>query len=116
MPHPHTPIPNTPIPYTSEDIVLCTYIARYGTGLFTESKVAAYGGRSVDSVKLKVGNIVAMLDEKGIERRPGIAPITGMPRGETGRHTNWSQVEHLVTLDKADLWAQCKNMLMPPSK
>jgi hypothetical protein len=111
MPHPHTPIP-----YTSEDIVLCTYIARYGTGLFTESKVAAYGGRSVDSVKLKVGNIVAMLDEKGIERRPGIAPITGMPRGVTGRHTNWSQVERLVTLDRADLLAQCKEILKVRSK
>jgi len=55
-------------PYTSEDIVLCTYIARYGTGLFTESRVANYGGRSVSSVKMKVGNIVAMLDERGSYR------------------------------------------------
>jgi hypothetical protein len=101
------------IPYTSEDIVLCTYIARYGTGLFTESKVANYGGRSVDSVSMKVQNIVTMLDERGIERCPDIAPLTGMPQGETGRKTNWSQVEHLVTLDKADHWAQCKRILIP---
>jgi hypothetical protein len=101
------------IPYTSEDIVLCTYIARFGTGLLPESRVAKYGGRSVDSVKMKVGNIVAMLDEKGIERCPDIAPITGMPQGQAGRETNWSQVEHLVTLDKADLWAQCKKILIP---
>ena len=99
-------------PYTSEDIVLCTYIARYGTGLFTESKVANYGGRSVDSVKMKVQNIVAMLDEKGIERCPGMSPLTGRPPGKVGRETNWSQVEHLVTLEKADLWAQCRNILI----
>jgi hypothetical protein len=101
-----------PIPYTSEDIVLCTYIARYGTGLFTESKVAKYGGRSLSSVKMKVQNIVAMLDEKGIERCPDMAALTGKPQGETGRETNWSQVEHLVTLDKTDHWAQCKNILI----
>ena len=99
-------------PYTSEDIVLCTYIARYCTGLLTESKVANYGGRSVASVTMKVQNIVAMLDEKGIERCPGIAPLAGLPQGETGRETNWSQVERLVTLDKADLWAQCKDIVI----
>ena len=99
-------------PYTSEDIVLCTYIARYCTGLLTESRVANYGGRSAGSVKMKVQNIVAMLDEKGIERCPDIAPLTGRPQGETGRETNWPQVEHLVTLDKADLWAQCKKILI----
>ena len=103
-------------PYTSEDIILCTFIARYGSGRFTESKVAKYGGRTADSVKMKVGNIVAMLDEKGIERCPDIAPLTGMPQGEAGRNTNWSQVEHLVTLDKADLWAQCKKILIVRSK
>lgn len=105
-----------PIPYTSNDIVLCTYIARYGTGRFAESKVARYGGRSEGSVKMKVQNIVAMLDEKGIERCPDINPLSGKPHGETGRETNWPQVERLVTLDKADHWAQCKNILIRPSK
>ena len=98
--------------YTNKEIILCTYIARYGSGRFTESKVANYGERSADSVIMKVGNIVAMLDEKGIERCPDIAPITGMPQGQTGRQTNWSQVERLVTLDKADLWAQCREILI----
>jgi hypothetical protein len=104
------------IPYTSEDIVLCTYIARFGTGLLPESRVAKYGGRSVDSVKMKVGNIVAMLDEKGIEKCPDIAPITGMQQGETGRRTNWLQVERLVTLDRADLLAQCREILKVRTK
>lgn len=99
-------------PYTDEEIVLCTYIARYRTGLLTEARVARYGERSVGSVKMKVQNIVAMLDEKGIERCPGITPLTGKPTGETGRETNWSQVERLVTLEKNDLWAGCKNILI----
>ena len=98
--------------YTDEEIVLCTYIARYRTALLTEARVARYGGRTADSVIMKVGNIVAMLDEKGIERCPDIAPLTGVAHGETGRETNWSQVEHLVTLDKADLWAWCKKILI----
>ena len=103
-------------PYTSEEIVLCTYIARYRTGLLTEARVARYGERSVGSVKMKVQNIVAMLDEKGMERSPDITPLTGKPPGEAGRETNWTQVEHLVTLDKADHWAQCKNILIGHAK
>ena len=98
--------------YTNEEIVLCTYLARYRTGLLTEARVARYGERPVGSVIMKVQNIVAMLDEKGLERCPDITPLTGMTTGETGRETNWEQVEHLVSLDKADLWAECKNILI----
>ena len=103
-------------PYTNKDIILCTYIARYGTGLLTEAKVAKYGGRSTDSVKMKVHNIVAMLDEKGIERCPDIAPLSGKPPGQAGRETNWSQVRHLISLEKTDLWAECKNILIAGPK
>lgn len=98
--------------YTNEEIVLCTYLARYRTGLLTEARVARYGERTVGSVTMKVQNIVAMLDENGIERCPDIAPLAGRPHGETGRETNWSQVEHLVTLDKVDHWERCKNILI----
>jgi hypothetical protein len=103
-------------PYTNEDIVLCTYIAMYGSGLITDAKVAKYGGRSAGSVRMKVQNIVAMLDEKGIERCPDIAPLSGKPPGQTGRETNWAQVRHLVSLEKTDLWAECKNILIASPK
>jgi len=66
-------------PYDREDIVLCTYLARFGPALLTETKVANYGGRSAGSVKMKVQNIVAMLDDKGIERCSDVAPLSGRP-------------------------------------
>jgi hypothetical protein len=99
-------------PYTNEDIVLCTYIAMYCRGRLTEEMVADYGGRSVASVRMKVQNIVAMLNEKGIERCPDIAPLSGKPPGETGRETNWKQVKHLASLKKTDLWVKCKKILI----
>ena len=98
-------------PYTDTDVILCTYIALYGRGLLVEKKIASYGKRSKGSVLMKVQNIVAMLDEKGISRCPEISPLTGKTTGESGRETDWGLVEQLVKLGKKELWQKCKSIL-----
>ena len=72
--------------YTNEEIVLCTYIARYGSGRFTESKVANYGGRSVDSVigvpGLDTEALDQAIDKDGLDprHRGGIVAEVGRDR------------------------------------
>jgi hypothetical protein len=98
-------------PYTENEIVLCTYIARYGKGLLIEKKVANYGSRPESSVIMKVQNIAAMLDEKRISRNEAIPALTGKTTGESGRETDWPVVEKLVQLEKKELWGKCKDIL-----
>jgi len=59
---------------------------------------------------MKVQNIAAMLDEKNIQRSPEIISLSGKPKGESGRETDWPIVEKLVALDKRELWQQCKDL------
>lgn len=98
-------------PYTVDEVVLCTYIAMYGAGLLVEKKVASFGKRSEGSVKMKVQNIAAMLDEKGIDRHPSISPLSGVTTGESGRETDWELVQVLANLEKSELWTKCKEIL-----
>lgn len=98
-------------PYAEDEIILCTYIAIYGPGLLVEKKVASFGKRSEGSVKMKVQNIVAMLDDKGIDRHPSISALSGVTAGDSGRETDWAQVQILAGLEKAELWGMCKEIL-----
>lgn len=97
--------------YTEQEVVLCAYIALYGSGLLSEKKIANFGTRSEGSVKMKVQNIAAMLDDKGISRCADIKALSGMPPGESGRETDWPIVKKVVVSGKAEHWAQCKSIL-----
>ena len=96
--------------YTQEEIILCTYIARFGHALLTEKKISSLGKRSETSIIMKVQNIASMLKEKGFKADPSISPLTGKTTGDSGRETDWPIVSSLVELEKAELWAKCKEI------
>ena len=75
--------------YTTDEIVLCTHIARFGRGLFTEQKITDLENRSISSVKMKVQNIAAMLKEEGYKYNGDVSCLSGVTTGEQGRRTNW---------------------------
>lgn len=76
-----------------------------------EKKIASYGKRPESSVKMKIQNIAAMLDEKGIKRCDDISPLSGKTTGESGRETDWPLVKKLINLEKKVLWQKCKKIL-----
>ena len=96
--------------FTENEIVLCTYIARFGRGFFNEKRMSRLENRSESSIKMKVQNIAAMLKEEGYEHSPEVSCLSGVTTGEQGRRTNWDIVRTLVSLDKQELKEQCKNI------
>ncbi|WP_282148512.1 hypothetical protein [Algibacter lectus] len=97
--------------YTKEEIILCTYIARFGRSEFNESDIHKLKERSVSSIKMKVQNIASMLVEHGFEINPEVSKLTGKPNGEKGRTTNWDIVKTLTTFNKVDLYNQCEKII-----
>ena len=72
--------------YTQEEVVLCTYAARFdGQDIGGVDMIHRLRGRSSASVTLKIRNIAAMLDEEGIQRHNSVPPLPGRPAGQTGR-------------------------------
>jgi hypothetical protein len=97
--------------YTENEVVLCAFIALYEGALISEKKISKIGGRSEGSVVMKVQNIAALLDDKNIPRSPTISALTGLPAGESGRETDWSIVQSMVGLGKAEHWSICKSII-----
>ena len=93
--------------FTENEIVLCTYIARFGRAKYDESAIHNWCSRSLGSIKLKVQNIAAMLDEEGYPFSSRVTPLSGRPHGETGRRTNWNVVSSLVQLSQGAHYAKC---------
>ena len=96
--------------FSEDEIVLCAYIARFGRRKFDESTIHNWCFRSLDSIKMKVQNIAAMLDEEGYPFSSTITPLSGRPRGEGVRRTNWSVVSSLVQLSEGAHYAKCNNI------
>lgn len=94
-------------PYTKEEIILCTYIARFGKQEFTEDDISKLKDRSVSSIKMKVQNIAAMLDEEGYETSENIPKLSGKTTGEKGRRTNWDIVSTLALKTQNELLNDC---------
>jgi len=98
--------------YTKNEIILCTYAALYGEADFGGiEKIESLENRSTKSIKMKIQNIVAILDEDGIERYSNVSPLSGRPTGQKGRRTNWNWVEPLTTDAKIKLLIKCQNIL-----
>tara|TARA_R110002096_G_scaffold275178_2_gene468934 strand:- start:1848 stop:2156 length:309 start_codon:yes stop_codon:yes gene_type:complete len=97
--------------YTKEEIILCTYIARFGRSKFDESDIHKLRERSIASIKMKVQNIASMLVENGFEIDSEVSKLTGKPSGEKGRTTNWDIVETIVKLNKIDLYNLCEKII-----
>ena len=97
--------------YTNEEIILCTYIARFGRDKFNESDIHKLKERSISSIKMKVQNIASMLVENGFEISSEVSQLTGKPNGKKGRTTNWDIVETLVETNKIDLFNLCEKII-----
>ncbi len=65
---------------------------------------------------MKVQNIAAMLDDKGIQRSPDVKALSGMPPGESGRETDWPLIEQLLSSGKSAHWQRCKSILSEGAK
>ena len=102
--------------YTEDEVILCAYIALYEGALLSEKKIAGIGKRSEGSVKMKVQNIAAMLDDKKISRNTNVSALAGLPSGESGRETDWPLVQGLVDLGKKDHWSKCKAIIANHAK
>jgi len=87
--------------YTDDEIILCTFIARFGRNLINENKIKEIENcRSINSIKMKVQNIAAMLLDNDYEINKEISPLSGTPSGQPARKTNWDIVKKLALLDE----------------
>lgn len=98
--------------YTSNEIILCAYAALYDVHEFGGAE-AIYDltGRSLSSLKMKIRNIAAMLDEEGIARNFHISPLSGKPPGQGVRRTDWEAVKLIVTMPKHQLQSLCRRII-----
>ena len=93
--------------FTEDEIVLCTYIARFGRDKYDELAIHNWCSRSLYSIRMKVQNIAAMLDEEGYPFSQRVTPLSGSPHGEPVRRTNWDVVSSLVQLSETAHYAKC---------
>jgi hypothetical protein len=97
--------------YTENEIIVCAYIARFGRNDFKESDVVRTKNRSLSSIKMKVQNIAAMLDEEGFEYSDEVSRLTGLPAGQKGRRTNWDIVRLYAKTPKTNHYKKCVTIL-----
>ncbi len=97
--------------YTESEIVVCTYIARFGRNDFTEEDIVKINNRSLSSIKMKVQNIASMIDEFGGKTSDQVSKLTGLPEGQTGRKTNWDVVKLYVNLPQNEHRKKCVEIL-----
>lgn len=97
---------------TPQELTLCTYAALYDAEDFggTEA-IYSLGFRSLDSIKMKIQNIASMFDEEGYARESSIKGLSGKPRGESGRRTDWEFVSRYVELPRNKHLAECIEIL-----
>ncbi len=76
--------------YSREEVVLCIYAARFDMEDFGGiGAIHSLALRSESSIRLKILNIASMCDEEGISRVSENRSLSGLPKGESGRRTNW---------------------------
>lgn len=98
--------------FTSDEVTLCAYAAMYDADDFGGvQRIESLTNRSAASIKMKIQNIAAMLDEWGFERHNDIRALTGRPPGEAGRMTNRDQVKPLTSLQQPKFLELCNAIL-----
>ncbi len=97
--------------FSEDEIILCTYAVLYGSRDIGGIESIQVANRSVASIQMKIQNIAAMLDERGIRRFSHVSPLSGLPAGQRGRLTNWKVVEPLTRLSRAQLLERCQAIL-----
>ena len=95
-----------------DEIILCTYIARFGRRFIDEGQICSLSHiRSVASIKANVSNIAHMMLEEGYGCSRKVSPLSGKPTGEQGRRTNWEVVRTLVDLTEPEFKRQITEIL-----
>lgn len=103
--------------FTRDEIILCTYAVLYGDrDLGGIEAIQSLTNRSSGSIRMKIQNIAAMLDDAGIRRFSTVSPLTGLPPGQRGRSTNWEVVEPLTRRSRSDLLGDCRAVLASAAK
>lgn len=97
--------------YTKDEVVLCTYIARFGRAAFREHRIRQITNRPLESLKMKVQNIAFMLCENNYDYHPSISKLSGSPKGKKDRDTNWDIVKNYTTLEKEDFLEECRHLI-----
>lgn len=97
--------------FTKEEIILCTYIARFGRNNFDENEIFKLKHRSVSSIKMKVQNIAAMLNEEGYKISGEVSKLSGKTTGEKGRRTNWDIVKTFSNISKIEFISVCQSIV-----
>ena len=92
--------------YSEDEIILCTYIARFGRDLIDEELIRSlFDRRPVGSVKMKVQNIARMLSEEGYRYSQEVSPWGG------GHRTDWQTVQYYADRAEPDFTALVKELL-----
>jgi len=97
--------------FTKDEIILCTYLARFGKQEFDENDINKLKNRSISSIKMKVQNIASMLDEEGFKTNDNVPKLTGKATGLKGRRTNWDIVSNLTDLNKQNFMSLCQRLI-----
>ena len=97
--------------FTKDEIILCTYLARFGKSKFDEGDIHNLKNRSVSSIKMKVQNIASLLVDDGFETDDYVSKLTGKPPGQKGRRTNWDIVKNLTDINKQEFLDLCKKII-----
>jgi predicted HNH restriction endonuclease len=97
---------------TPDELTLCTYAAMYDANDFGGVQaIFELGFRSLGSIKMKIQNIAAMLDEEGIARQSEAKALSGVPPGRRGRRTDWEFVSSLLLLPRDEFLGLCFSTL-----
>lgn len=92
--------------YTEDEIILCTYIARFGRDLINEELIRSlFDRRSLGSVRMKVQNIARMLCAEGYDHSKEVSPWGG------GHRSNWHTVRQYADQAEADFAVLVKEIL-----
>ncbi|WP_229617597.1 hypothetical protein [Vibrio parahaemolyticus] len=97
--------------FTSVEILVCTYLARYGRDSFDELRIQNVLGRKAKSALQKSRNIAWMLKEKGYGHHKSISPLSGVPKGAPPRWTDWDSVSMYIVFSKDEHLRHCKAIL-----
>ncbi len=98
--------------FTPDEVALCTYAALYDANDFGGvSKITLITGRSISSIKMKIQNMAAMFDAKGVARVSSVSPLTGTPPGQPARETHWEEVRPLIALPRENLNRKCLDII-----
>jgi len=102
---------------TPQELTLCTYAALYDARDFGGVEaIYSLGFRSLASIKMKIQNIAAMFDEEGVKRYGTVKGLSGKPKGESGRRTDWEFVSKYSDVSTSKHLAECFAVLEDAQK